>query len=144
MKATIALADDHQLVRKGIRLLLESISGFSVTIEASNGKELTDCIADEKQLPDIVLVDVNMPVMDGHETVSLLRSKYPEIKIFSSENCKYIAINHIDCLRGRILRSDRGEGQHSSYKLPGADEHRYLYLRLNPLPCQKVIICFRD
>ena len=83
MKATIALADDHQLVRKGIRLLLESISDFTVVIEAPNGKELTERIAAEKKLPDIVLVDVNMPVMDGHETVSWLRSKYPEIKIIA-------------------------------------------------------------
>lgn len=83
MAIRIALADDHQLVRKGIRLLLESIEGFKVVAEAANGKELIEEIANINRLPDIALIDVNMPVMDGHETVSFLREKYPDLRLIA-------------------------------------------------------------
>ena len=81
MSVKIALADDHQLVRKGIRLLLENIKNFQVVTEAENGKELIDRIRALEHLPDLVLVDVNMPVMDGKETVKILRNDYPDLKI---------------------------------------------------------------
>ncbi len=81
MSVSIALADDHQLVRKGIRLLLENISEFNVVAEAANGRELLDILSNLSVLPDLVLVDVNMPVMNGQETVQDLRSRYPELRI---------------------------------------------------------------
>ncbi len=82
MNINIALTDDHQLVRGGIRLLLENINGFKVMFEAGNGKELIDEIDKLKEnLPDIVLVDVNMPVMEGPEAVTILRDKYPDLRI---------------------------------------------------------------
>ncbi|MBP7166512.1 MAG: response regulator transcription factor [Bacteroidia bacterium] len=84
MKINISLADDHQLVRKGIRLLLENINGFTVLSEAANGKELVEQIELREQngdMPDIVLIDVNMPIMDGGEAVKILRDKYADLKI---------------------------------------------------------------
>jgi len=83
MIITIALADDHQLVRKGIRLLLENIREFNVVAEAANGKELIENIAALSKLPNLVLVDVNMPVMDGQETVTELRKLYPDLRIIA-------------------------------------------------------------
>ena len=83
MSITIALADDHQLVRKGIRLLLENIKEFKVVTEAANGKELIENIASLPKLPDLVLVDVNMPVMNGQETVNMLRGLYPDLHIIA-------------------------------------------------------------
>jgi two-component system, NarL family, invasion response regulator UvrY len=83
MAVTIAIADDHQLVRKGIRLLLENIKEFKVVSEASNGKELLEQLASLAKIPDLVLVDVNMPVMDGQETVAKLRDMYPQVKIIA-------------------------------------------------------------
>ncbi len=83
MAITIALADDHQLVRKGIRMLLENIKEFKVVTEAANGKDLIGNIAALPKLPDLVLVDVNMPIMDGHETVSTLRASYPDLRIIA-------------------------------------------------------------
>jgi DNA-binding NarL/FixJ family response regulator len=50
MKINISLADDHQLVRKGIRLLLENINGFTVLTEAANGKELIEQIEQREQM----------------------------------------------------------------------------------------------
>ncbi len=81
MTIHIALADDHQLVRKGIRLLLENIDKFKVVIEASNGKELIEHISGHAKLPDLVLIDVNMPVMGGRETVEELRKLYPDLRM---------------------------------------------------------------
>lgn len=82
MNINIALTDDHQLVRKGIRLLLENINGFKVVFEAGNGKELIEQMDKQKKnQPDIVLVDVNMPVMEGPEAVKILREKYPDLRI---------------------------------------------------------------
>lgn len=83
MSVSIALADDHQLVRKGIRLLLENISDFDVVAEAANGRELLEVLSNLPTLPDLVLVDVNMPVMNGQETVQELRARYPELRIVS-------------------------------------------------------------
>ena len=83
MSVSIALADDHQLVRKGIRLLLENISDFNVVADAANGRELLDVLSNLSSLPDLVLVDVNMPVLNGQETVQELRSRYPDIRIIA-------------------------------------------------------------
>ena len=82
MNINIALTDDHQLVRRGLRLLLENIEGFKVVFEAGNGKELIEMMEHQTaNQPDILLVDVNMPVMEGPEAVSILREKYPDLKI---------------------------------------------------------------
>lgn len=81
MPVTISIADDHQLVRKGIRLLLENIRGFHVANESSNGKELIETLGNMPVLPDIVLIDVNMPVMEGPEAVEILRNKYPDLRM---------------------------------------------------------------
>lgn len=79
MLITIALADDHQLVRKGIRLLLDELNAFEVVAEASNGKELIEKIAALNAPPALALIDVNMPIMDGVETVKVLHKNYPDI-----------------------------------------------------------------
>lgn len=81
MYITVALADDHQLVRRGIRLLLEELQAFEVVLEASNGKQLIDGLNTLEQLPNMVLIDVHMPVMDGVETVQILNKKYPKLAL---------------------------------------------------------------
>ena len=81
MQIKIALVDDHHLVRGGIKLLLEKFSDFKVILEASNGKDFLDKMSVAKILPQIVLVDVGMPVMNGFETTKRLVSDYPHIKV---------------------------------------------------------------
>lgn len=81
MQIKIALADDHQLVRGGIKLLLENFPEFKVMVEASNGKELLDKLKSAKSLPQIALVDVGMPVMNGFETTKQLNTDFPKIKV---------------------------------------------------------------
>lgn len=81
MKTKIALADDHVLLRNGLASLLKDI-GYEVLFEADNGKMLQEKL-DETNLPDIVLMDINMPKMDGYETTQWLRDHYPDIKVLA-------------------------------------------------------------
>jgi DNA-binding NarL/FixJ family response regulator len=81
MKITLGIADDHQLFLKSLSLLISSLEDFTILIEAMNGKDLIERIDTKKIEPDIILLDVNMPVMDGRQTAELLSKKYPAIKL---------------------------------------------------------------
>ncbi|WP_298421024.1 response regulator transcription factor [uncultured Kordia sp.] len=77
----IGLVDDHNLFRKGLVSLINMLAiECSILFEASNGHEL-QTIIDKDNLPDIILLDVNMPGMDGFETVIWLHKAYPSIKV---------------------------------------------------------------
>ena len=77
---TIALVDDHRLFRSGIVHLVSSFNRYSVLFEAGDGEEMIRRI-NSRQKPQIVLLDINMPKMDGISTAKWLRSNHPEIKI---------------------------------------------------------------
>jgi len=77
----VAIADDHQLFREGIRLILESRPSMRLVVEAGNGQDLLNQLATLETLPDVVLLDLKMPVLDGMETTKLLKEQYPEVKI---------------------------------------------------------------
>jgi DNA-binding NarL/FixJ family response regulator len=78
----IALVDDHHLFRKGMVELINDFSGFEVVYEAENGKDFIQKLSPD-HLPDIVLLDISMPVMDGFETAAWLERRYPELKILA-------------------------------------------------------------
>ena len=82
MDSQIALVDDHRLFRSGIASLIQKLSGFSIMFEASNGEELISKIQ-QGHKPDIILLDINMPVLDGINTATWLRTAHPEIKIIA-------------------------------------------------------------
>ncbi|MEW5829370.1 MAG: response regulator transcription factor [Chloroflexota bacterium] len=75
----LVVVDDHILFRRGLIGLLDEMPGFSVVGEASNGLEAVSLILDSK--PDLVLLDVNMPVMGGIETIRNLRKAHSEVKV---------------------------------------------------------------
>jgi DNA-binding NarL/FixJ family response regulator len=76
----IALVDDHRLFRSGIAALIDSFGGYSILFEATHGQELIESIA-TGLVPDIILLDINMPVMDGISTAQWLRRYHPSVRI---------------------------------------------------------------
>lgn len=76
----IILAEDHPIVRNGIKLLLESHEHFCVIGEASNGKETLELLKNEV-IPDVLITDISMKEMDGKELTEHINTHYPDIKI---------------------------------------------------------------
>lgn len=75
----VAIADDHKIFRKGVILSLKSFHNIKFILEAENGEELIKGI--EKEQPDIVLLDLRMPVKDGIETTKYLNKYFPKIRV---------------------------------------------------------------
>ncbi len=73
----VAIADDHKIFRKGVILSLRHYSNIKFVLEAENGQELIDGLKDTK--PDVVLMDLRMPVKDGIETTKYISQHHPEI-----------------------------------------------------------------
>jgi two-component system, NarL family, response regulator LiaR len=80
-KIKVMVVDDHPLVRHGIRTVFAAYDDILLVAEAENGKEAIDMY--EKHLPDIVLMDMMMPVLDGAETTGYLIKRWPDAKIIA-------------------------------------------------------------
>ena len=78
----VALVDDHVIFRKSLAILIGMLEGFEIVSEAGNGKEFIDQL-DKNKLPDIVLMDITMPVMDGVETTKWLKQNKYKIKVIA-------------------------------------------------------------
>ena len=76
---TIGLADDHNLFREGIKSLLHKMEGIALLLEATNGQDLLEKL--EHHVPDVLLLDLEMDIMDGIEATSKIKESFPEIKI---------------------------------------------------------------
>ena len=75
----VLITDDHLIVREGLRLILETVDGIEIAGEASDGAECLALVPECK--PDVILMDLQMPRMDGITAIGHLRSEYPEIAI---------------------------------------------------------------
>lgn len=76
----IALVDDHILLRNGLAALINSFDGYEVAFEADHGKEFISLL-DSHQAPDIVLLDITMPEMNGFETAAWIKKSLPNTKV---------------------------------------------------------------
>ena len=96
MKVKVLLIDDHHLVRKGIRLLLEDTDDIEVIGEASNGKEGLEKM--KALQPDLALVDISMPEMNGIEMVEEARKTFPQVKslILSMHNSEEYILQSLE------------------------------------------------
>lgn len=78
----IVVVDDHTMFRKGLISLLSGFSGYRVLFDASNGEELISQL-DATNLPDIVLMDISMPVMDGFAATDWLKNSFPSVRVLA-------------------------------------------------------------
>lgn len=81
VNGNIVLIDDHVLLRNGLANLVKDL-GYGVLFEADNGKDFINKLK-PKFLPDIVLLDINMPEMDGYETAAWLKKYHPTVKVLA-------------------------------------------------------------
>jgi two-component system, NarL family, invasion response regulator UvrY len=80
-KLNVALVDDHVMLRTGLANLIQDINGYEVILQSDNGKDFIATIELNKQEPDIILLDVSMPHMDGFETAKWISTNLPLAKI---------------------------------------------------------------
>lgn len=78
-KQTICIAEDHTILREGLRALLSSNEDFEVICEAQDGLEVIQCV--QKHLPSILLLDISMPRLNGLEAIGEIKKRWPETKI---------------------------------------------------------------
>jgi DNA-binding NarL/FixJ family response regulator len=82
-KYTVVIVDDHSLFAQSLKGLIDSFEAFTVLYHAVNGQDLIDKLETISNKPDIILMDVNMPVMNGIETTYWLKKNHPGIKVLA-------------------------------------------------------------
>ena len=82
INSNVVLVDDHILLRNGLANLIQSFGNYKVLFEANDGKAFINKL-NQKLLPDLVLLDINMPEMDGYETCLWLKENHPDIKVLA-------------------------------------------------------------
>jgi DNA-binding NarL/FixJ family response regulator len=88
---TIAIAEDHTILRKSLIAVLDLFDGFDVVADAANGKELLAQMEQKERLPQVCLLDISMPIMDGYATLRFIKKEWPGIKvlILSQHNTEF-------------------------------------------------------
>ncbi len=121
----IILTDDHQLFRDGIKSLLEDTTDIIVIGEASNEQELTGIL--NKELPDIIILDITLPCTSGIEITKKIKNKYPEINILilSMHNDDEFVINALEAGAKGYLPKDinKDELLEAIYTINNGDEY---------------------
>lgn len=84
-KYRVAIADDHGMVRDGLKMLIHQFQNFEVTLEATDGKDLMNNLESlsKVNLPHICILDISMPEMNGYQTAEALTANFPEINILA-------------------------------------------------------------
>ncbi len=80
-KQKIVIAEDHTILREGLRSLLSSNEKYEIVGEAEDGRDAIRCV--EKLAPDLLLIDLSMPIMNGMEAIRDIKKRHPEIKIIA-------------------------------------------------------------
>lgn len=93
----VLIADDQELIRQSLEIVLSTKEGIEVTGTAKDGREVIRCIRKEK--PDVILMDVRMPEMDGVQCTEIIKENYPQIKIiilttFDDDEFVFSALKH--------------------------------------------------
>lgn len=83
MKTTIAIVDDHVLIAKALSEILQKLQAYEVLFEVENGALLIEKFKNKNNIPQIVLLDVSMPVMNGFETATWIKAHHPEVLVMA-------------------------------------------------------------
>ena len=107
-KINIALIDDEKLFRKGMQMILSDYEEVSILFEASNGLELLDKLEKNTEPLDLLLLDLQMPEMDGIEVTKKIKEKYPDLKIviLTTHYSKAFILNMIELGASAYLAKD--------------------------------------
>jgi DNA-binding NarL/FixJ family response regulator len=82
-KIKLGIADDHKIFRNGLKATLEDCADFDLILEASNGKQLIAMLASAPVKPDVMLMDIKMPELDGIQTTAQVKQLYNKIKVLA-------------------------------------------------------------
>ena len=93
----VMIADDQELIRQSLQIVLEMKEGIEVTATAKDGREVIQEVRKDK--PDVILMDVRMPEMDGVQCTQIIKEQYPDVKIiilttFDDDEYVYNALKH--------------------------------------------------
>ena len=108
MQYNIVIVDDHILIAKALASIVDSFKNFNVLYECENGEQLVAHLKQPSKKPDIILLDVSMPIMNGFETATWLKANHPQILILtlSMQNDDDILIKMIKCgAHGYLLKN---------------------------------------
>ncbi|KAA1247449.1 response regulator transcription factor [Aquimarina sp. RZ0] len=83
MKYSVVIVEDHILLSQALAGLVNGFSKFKILYLCKNGRELLTRFKDPKNIPDVVLMDINMPIMNGIETTIALKEEYPEVNVLA-------------------------------------------------------------
>ncbi len=83
MKYSVVIVEDHILLSQALAGLVNEFSKFEILYLCKNGRELLTRLKDPKNIPDLVLMDINMPIMNGIETTTALKKEYPQINVLA-------------------------------------------------------------
>ena len=111
-KLTVVITDDHNLFRKGIAALLSDFDFIGGVFEAADGAELLLMLETMDTLPDVILLDLKMPVMDGVETHEKIRELYPDLKVIiltMEDDQQYILHLINEGVNGYLLKNAEAE-----------------------------------
>ena len=122
----VLIADDQELIRQSLSIILGLKEEISVVGGVGDGTEVLEFIAKEK--PDIILMDIRMPTMDGVECTKIVKEKYPEIKIivlttFDDDKYVFSALKYGASGHARWRMAARGPRQHLAQGRMGRDGH---------------------
>src|SRR5690606_27483045 len=112
MTYSVAIVDDHVLLSQAISGLVDSFPRFRSIYVCKNEKELVEKLQNLGNIPDIVLIDINMPILNGMETTERLKSKFPEIKVLalSIEEDENTILNMLRAgARGYLMKDTKRE-----------------------------------